>query len=354
MKSSAKKTKAFSTLIGKYVHEPAQWFAKNYAKNIIERQRLSVLLLTTVGVLLIVPLNILGIPGESDPVFVKLDIAWLITIPVTMTAMLKRKISLSANLKSQLLIALTIFSAAMIYSAFHTNEDYYQVMIFRYNTLSVSMLMLSLISHFKHTTYLMSFVTLVTYLACSFISKDVYIKNQLPLFFIVFILISILGAKLLDDIKGLQTENEELRKGEESLTKLLGLGKQQASALLKLGQTKNPGEKQTIRMLGMMDDQSKERLFTAVNEYITQKNTQLSAINKAFPELSASEAEICRLILQGKKLSEICGMLNKSQGNITSQRTHIRAKLNLKPKENLNEALAKRLDLYRSAGKAKL
>ena len=59
-------------------------------------------------------------------------------------------------------------------------------------------------------------------------------------------------------------------------------------------------------MLGMMDDQSKERLFTAVNEYITQKNTQLSAINKAFPELSASEAEICRLILQGKKLSEIC------------------------------------------------
>ena len=254
MKSSAKKTKAFSTLIGKYVHEPAQWFAKNYAKNIIERQRLSVLLLTTVGVLLIVPLNILGIPGESDPVFVKLDIAWLITIPVTMTAMLKRKISLSANLKSQLLIALTIFSAAMIYSAFHTNEDYYQVMIFRYNTLSVSMLMLSLISHFKHTTYLMSFVTLATYLACSFISKDVYIKNQLPLFFIVFILISILGAKLLDDIKGLQTENEELRKGEESLTKLLGLGKQQASALLKLGQTKNPGEKQTIRMLGMMDD----------------------------------------------------------------------------------------------------
>ena len=40
MKSSAKKTKAFSTLIGKYVHESAQWFAKNYAKNIIERQRL--------------------------------------------------------------------------------------------------------------------------------------------------------------------------------------------------------------------------------------------------------------------------------------------------------------------------
>ena len=331
MKSSAKKTKAFSAFIGKYVREPAHKFTKSYAKNIIERQRLSVLLLTTVGVLLIVPLNILGIPGESDPVFVKLDIAWLITIPVTMTAMLKRKISLSANLKSQLLIALTIFSAAMIYSAFHTNEDYYQVMIFRYNTLS-----------------------LATSLACSFISKDVYIKNQLPLFFIVFILISILGAKLLDDIKGLQTENEELRKGEESLTKLLGLGKQQASALLKLGQTKNPGEKQTIRMLGMMDDQSKERLFTAVNEYITQKNTQLSAINKAFPELSASEAEICRLILQGKKLSEICGMLNKSQGNITSQRTHIRAKLNLKPKENLNEALAKRLDLYRSAGKAKL
>ena len=50
MKSSAKKTKAFSALIGKYVHEPAQWFAKNYAKNIIERQRLSVLLLSLIHI----------------------------------------------------------------------------------------------------------------------------------------------------------------------------------------------------------------------------------------------------------------------------------------------------------------
>ena len=85
-----------------------------------------------------------------------------------------------------------------------------------------------------------------------------------------------------------------------------------------------------------------------VNDHLVKKSTQLATIAEAFPELSVSETEICRLILQGKKQSEICAILGKTQGNITSQRTHIRAKLNLKPKDNLGEALLKRLKEHRA------
>ncbi|MCQ1543716.1 LuxR family transcriptional regulator, partial [Bacteroides caccae] len=55
---------------------------------------------------------------------------------------------------------------------------------------------------------------------------------------------------------------------------------------------------------------------------------------------------ICRLILQDKTVSQICELLHRSSGNITSQRANIRAKLGLKKSDNLKEALQERMRLY--------
>ncbi len=348
MKPSIQGRNKLREFFHKHIAAPAERMSALYATNAIERQRLTVLLFSTLGILLIVPLNVLGLLIDTEPVFVKINTAWLALILVLDTAFLKRAITLTATLKTQLYIAQLTFSAAMVYSAFRAGENYYRTVILGDMVLSMAMLMLSLISHFKHTPHAMSFIIFATYLACSIISGDKDISNLLPLFTIICVLISFLGVKLLDDFKGMQLENTELQEDEKNLTKLLGLDKRQAMELLKLGKEEKPSEKQTIRLLSIMDDQSKEKLFAALNDHLVKKNTQLATIAEAFPELSASETEICRLILQGKKQSEICATLGKTQGNITSQRTHIRAKLNLKPKDNLGEALLKRLKEHRT------
>ncbi len=343
MKSNRRGISRLSAFLSSHISNTAERMAQPYAKSIIEKQRLSVLLFSTLGILISVPLSILGLITDTEPVLVKIYAAWLVMASVLAVFFLKHLMSLSATLKAQLYLSQFTFSAAMIYSSFHADDSYYRMVILADMSLSLTMLMLSLISHFKHTPHSIGFVIFATYLACSFISGNREITGLMPLFAIICVLLSFLGIKLLDGFKGLQTENIELRKDGESLSNLLGVDGRRAVELLKLAKKEKPSEKQTIRLLNIMDDQSKERLFAALNDYLLKKRTQLSTIAMALPELSTSETEICRLILQGKKQTEICAILGKTNGNITSQRAHIRAKLKLKPKDNLGEALLKRL-----------
>lgn len=73
----------------------------------------------------------------------------------------------------------------------------------------------------------------------------------------------------------------------------------------------------------------------------------MEVMAEAMPELSPSERKICLLILQGKKLGEICRTLDKTENNVNAHRSHIRSKLELKTSENLKEALEKRIELFR-------
>ena len=78
--------------------------------------------------------------------------------------------------------------------------------------------------------------------------------------------------------------------------------------------------------------------------YLKTRNTDLEIIAQKFPELTPSEREICRLILQGKKLYDICRLLGKNESNVNSQRANMRKKLGLQPAENLQKALQQRLE----------
>lgn len=74
------------------------------------------------------------------------------------------------------------------------------------------------------------------------------------------------------------------------------------------------------------------------------KNNELSkkAWNLVCADLTNSERMICQMVLEGKMLKEICIELNKSESNITSQRSHIRKKLNMDRKDDLRRELEKR------------
>lgn len=56
-------------------------------------------------------------------------------------------------------------------------------------------------------------------------------------------------------------------------------------------------------------------------------------------DLTNSEIQICKLVLQDKSLKEICILLDKTESNITSQRSHIRKKLNMDRKDDLKRTL---------------
>lgn len=88
-----------------------------------------------------------------------------------------------------------------------------------------------------------------------------------------------------------------------------------------------------------------------LRDYLKSRDTDLKLIDKAFPELTPSEKEICQLILQGRKIGDICAALGKTGTNVNSQRANMRRKLALRPSDNLLKALRQRISEYRPAGK---
>ena len=129
------------------------------------------------------------------------------------------------------------------------------------------------------------------------------------------------------------------------LLKRLQMKKEELFAFAELLSENNPEEK-TISLLNIIGEQSKENLFTALAAYQKKEKSKLDTIRRIYPNLSPSELNICRLILQDKTVSQICELLHRSSGNITSQRANIRAKLGLKKSDNLKEALQERMRLY--------
>jgi len=103
----------------------------------------------------------------------------------------------------------------------------------------------------------------------------------------------------------------------------------------------------------LMKRLSKEQQQNIVNlaaEQLKKRELDKIAWDKVCEDLTNSEKNICRLVLEGKTLKEICIELNKSESNITSQRSHIRKKLNMERKDDLKRVLE--LRFYEAREKA--
>jgi len=83
----------------------------------------------------------------------------------------------------------------------------------------------------------------------------------------------------------------------------------------------------------------RQKIITHASEHLFKEELDRVAWDQVCDGLTFSEKEICKLILQGHTLKEICAELNKSESNITSQRCHIRKKLNMDRRDDLRRTL---------------
>ena len=78
---------------------------------------------------------------------------------------------------------------------------------------------------------------------------------------------------------------------------------------------------------------SLENELHSVATTLREADADRSALRRIFPEFSETQLSIAQLIIQGKRTSEICRLLDKSESNITAQRTHIRTKMASAPRK---------------------
>lgn len=185
-------------------------------------------------------------------------------------------------------------------------------------------------------------VSIGTYVACMVITGERTLGNFLGVFLVIFIIVCILGSRLVKNMHSLNKENVSLKKDEAELFDMMGMTKEQVRVYVELARKKHDFNR-VESLLGMLGEKLQRNILANVKEYLSLQEAGMLEMETLFPELSASEREVCLLILQGKHQGDICVILDKKEGNISSTRTHIRRKLGMQPSDNLRKVLQERV-----------
>ncbi len=307
------------------------------------RQRVGLLVFCYIPIMLLgVTANFLGLTEPTATFFNYTHTACLATAATFLLLYYKGNISVKMCLAAFTIIGQTIISIEMVFCALRPTP-YYTMLILANTVLLAMNTTVSLAAYMQRNTLLLGIATIAVYLACAFISGDGLLKSFIIVFAIAFSFVSLVGMGLAEVSNNLERENERLKKEEMELLHILRLKKDEVRAFISLAEKENTTDGIKI-FLERLDKKSRINLLNNVGKYLKNNNTELSTIEKVFPEFTPSEREICRLILQDKKLGEICLTLGKSESNINSQRTNMRKKLGLQPADNLQQKLLSRLE----------
>lgn len=118
---------------------------------------------------------------------------------------------------------------------------------------------------------------------------------------------------------------------------------EEKKALEMLVNLKDTTSTKNANLIERLSPELRQRIVHHASEHLRKEELENLAWDMVCADLTKSETEICRLVLDGYTLKEICGKLNKSESNITSQRCHIRKKLNMNRNDDLRRTLECRI-----------
>ena len=180
------------------------------------------------------------------------------------------------------------------------------------------------------------------YILSVIVTGDESLMDYFFMMMLILLFISVLSLTVARNGEYLVNANRMLQRDEEELLQVLKINKKQIKAYVALAKERHD-VKLTTHLLDLLGEASQKNVIDNVMQYLQTRELSKQNIERVFPELSASEQEICYLILQNRKLSEICTLLNKSESNITTQRANIRKKLGMGSADNLKKVLEKRI-----------
>lgn len=310
-------------------------------RSFLGHQRLLSLVYYTLLLVFGLAANLAGIAGPLSPFFAWLNTTYLLVTLLLFSGYAFRKLPLAATISMMTLVTQLSTSVEMLYCALSPTS--YNLMLIVGNTVLLAVnTIFSLVAYLKYNSYILSALTMGVYAVCMAITGDPALYNFFLIFLLAFAFISLLGHRLVRNAYRLEAENTTLRRDETELFLFLRMNREQVKAYIELAK-EDCQHDDTGRLLELMGEESQRNVMANVSAYIRRREAEDCRMEHVFPELTPSERDICRLVLQDKKLGEICFLLKKSETNINSTRAHIRKKLGLQPSDRLDKALKERM-----------
>ena len=286
--------------------------------------------------------NILGVSGAFDPFFTASNIVFLVVVVSSFAAYLLGKIGVVKGITFLAVATQVFIGMDILYSAFvPTLKDNTMVILINMLILAGNMFF-SLAAYQARLTRWLVGIALGVYLVCVIVTGNESLRNYFFMMLLILLFISVLSLGIARNGEYLVNANKILQREEEELLQVLRINKKQIKAYVALAKERHD-VKQTEHLLDLLGEASQKNVIDNVLQYIQTRELSKQNLERVFPELSSSEREICYLILQNKKLSEIGILLNKTESNITTQRGNIRKKLGMNPSDNLQKVLERRI-----------
>ncbi len=127
---------------------------------------------------------------------------------------------------------------------------------------------------------------------------------------------------------------------------------EEKKALETIANLKDISDGKAAGLIERLAPETRQRIVHHASEHLRKKELDELAWDMICSSLTASEKQICKLILEGDSLKTICAKLNKAESNITSQRSHIRKKLGMNRNEDLRRTLEARIAEVRGGGES--
>ena len=310
--------------------------------NYLDRQRQWLLVCFAVMLSLGILSNILGVSGAFDPFFTASNIVFLVVVVSSFAAYLLGKIGVVKGITFLAVATQVFIGMDILYSAFvPTLKDNTMVILINMLILAGNMFF-SLAAYQARLTRWLVGIALGVYLVCVIVTGNESLRNYFFMMLLILLFISVLSLGIARNGEYLVNANKILQREEEELLQVLRINKKQIKAYVALAKERHD-VKLTEHLLDLLGEASQKNVIDNVLQYIQARELSKQNLERVFPELSSSEREICYLILQNKKLSEIGILLNKTESNITTQRGNIRKKLGMNPSDNLQKVLEKRI-----------
>ena len=316
-------------------------FFRSRESTIIGRQRLVFFLAVSV-MSIVLTLSSFALHPKT-PALTFVDISAVIITALLMFLYFKDKINIRLSITAVFILLQLELSAQQIPFAPIGNA-----LILQASFLSLLLITLSLVCFLKYSPTIISVISIFTYMLCLTIDSNVVLRTFLPVYLVVLI-----GAILYDlftirAVMNMEVENTNLRQEIMEFFYATGLDEESMSDIARI--SRESGKSEGMReLLSRMDPSIRARLVGGLSAIRQEEDASRKSIMAAFPMLTPAQVTICQLILQDKKLAEICKITGKSEGNITSQRSRIRSILELGPDDVLKDVLSERLKSYLEA-----
>ncbi len=296
---------------------------------IVDRRRVLAYILLTIIEILVIPFHFFLFLTWWEPYGFTVACVHLVSFLVIQYLIWKEEIVFSQGLSAMyLLVALKLTVDCFFCTFFGVLEDNVTVLgnLFVMLVLAVTALSMMLNRLTRVLLILMVPLSVVAVLSQEGSMKLFVLKPIL----VGFVLVAYVHIYNMSRItKGLRQPREVMQEERKALEMLANL--------------KDVDVHKEGNLIERLSPEMRQRILQRASQHLRKEEMDNLAWDLVCAELTKSEKEICRLILDGRSLKEICAELNKTESNITSQRSHIRKKLGMERTDDLQRTLELRI-----------